>query len=69
MATELATRTSLPVALVDERFTTASARRAIHEMGGRTRDRKEDVDALAATVLLQQALRMEQLDFAVANHA
>ena len=62
VAAQLAKRTSLPVALVDERFTTATARRAIHEMGGKMRDRKEDVDALAAVVLLQQALRMENLE-------
>jgi putative holliday junction resolvase len=62
VALELATRTKLPVALLDERFTTASARRAVHEMGGSMRDRKEDVDALAATVLLQQAMRMERLE-------
>jgi putative holliday junction resolvase len=62
VAGELALRTGLPVALLDERFTTATALRAIREMGGRTRDRKEDVDALAATVLLQQALRMEHLE-------
>lgn len=51
-------RTGLPVELVDERFTTAAALRAVHEMGGRTRDRKGDVDALAATVLLQHAMRL-----------
>ena len=61
VAVELARRTQLPVALLDERFTTASALRAIREMGGRTRGRKGDVDALAATVLLQQALRMSSL--------
>ena len=61
VAAELARRTSLPTALVDERFTTAAALRAIHAMGGRTRDRKADVDALAATVLLQQAMRMHDL--------
>lgn len=61
VAAELARRTKLPVALLDERFTTAIARRAVHEMGGRTRERKGDVDALAATVLLQQALRMSDL--------
>jgi RNase H-fold protein (predicted Holliday junction resolvase) len=49
------------VALVDERYTTATALRAIHEMGGRRRGREGDVDALAATVLLQQALRMQVL--------
>jgi putative Holliday junction resolvase len=61
VAHELARRTSLPVALVDERFTTAVALRAVREMGGKTRERKADVDALAATVLLQQAMRMQVL--------
>jgi putative Holliday junction resolvase len=57
IAVELERRTSLPVQLVDERFTTAAALRAIREMGGSTRGRKEDVDALAATILLQHALQ------------
>ena len=61
VAAELARRTRLPVALLDERFTTAVALRAVRDMGGSTRDRKGDVDALAATVLLQQALRMQEL--------
>lgn len=56
IAAELEKRTGLPAELVDERFTTATARRAIREMGGDMRDRRGDVDALAATVLLQQAL-------------
>ena len=55
----LGTRSSLTVRLVDERFTTAAAQRAIREMGGSTRGRKGDVDALAATVLLQHALQFE----------
>jgi putative Holliday junction resolvase len=67
VAAELATRTSLPVALLDERFTTATALRAIRDMGGSTRDRKQDVDALAATVLLQQALKMERLELVDAH--
>ena len=62
VAGELASRTSLPVALLDERFTTAVALRAVRDMGGSTRGRKGDVDALAATVLLQQALRMHVLE-------
>jgi putative Holliday junction resolvase len=49
-------RTGLSVELVDERYTTAAALRAVREMGGSTRGRKGDVDALAATVLLQQVL-------------
>jgi putative holliday junction resolvase len=59
LAATLHDRTKLPVDLVDERFTTAAARRAIREMGGSQRDRRGDVDALAATVLLQHALALE----------
>jgi putative Holliday junction resolvase len=61
IAAELARRTGLPVALLDERFTTAAALRGVRESGGRTRDRKADIDALAASVLLQHALRMHAL--------
>ena len=46
-------RTELPVEMVDERFTTVTALDAIKEVGGSTRGRKGDVDALAASVLLQ----------------
>jgi putative Holliday junction resolvase len=45
--------TGLPVAFSDERMTTSGARRAIAELGGRTRGREQDVDRLAATLLLQ----------------
>ena len=58
VAAELTKRAGFPVRFVDERFTTASAQRAIREMGGSTRGRKGDVDALAATVLLQHALSL-----------
>jgi len=61
VAAELARRTALPVSLVDERYTTAAALRGVRETGSRARDRKEDVDALAAAVLLQQAMRMTVL--------
>ncbi len=56
----LASRTGLPVRYVDERFTTAAALRAVQTMGGSTRGRKGDVDALAATVLLQHALALPE---------
>jgi putative Holliday junction resolvase len=56
LASELARRSGKPARLVDERYTTAKARRAIREMSGSARDRRGDVDALAATVLLQHAL-------------
>jgi putative holliday junction resolvase len=58
IASTLAERTGAPVRLVDERYTTAAALRAIREIGGSTRGRKGDVDALAATVLLQHALSL-----------
>lgn len=62
VAAELARRTRLPVALLDERYTTAAALRGVRESGGSARDRKQtDIDALAAGVLLQQALRMQSL--------
>jgi putative holliday junction resolvase len=60
IAAELTKRTGLPVALVDERYTTAAALRTVREMGGSTRGRKGDVDALAATILLQHALRLAE---------
>ena len=53
LSEQIAGRTSLPVELVDERFTTVTALDAIKEVGGSTRGRKGDVDALAASVLLQ----------------
>ncbi|MEJ7810267.1 MAG: Holliday junction resolvase RuvX [Gemmatimonadaceae bacterium] len=56
IAIEIERRTGFPVSLVDERYTTAAALRAIREMGGSVRGRKGDVDALAATILLQHAL-------------
>lgn len=46
----------LPVTLWDERMTTARVLAAIREMGGSTRGRKEDVDAMAAALLLQHYL-------------
>lgn len=58
LAHELGTRTGHPAELVDERFTTAAALRAVKAMEGSTRGRKGDVDAIAATVLLQHALRL-----------
>lgn len=58
LAAQLELRTGLPTRLVDERYTTAAALRAVRELGGSTRGRKGDVDALAATVLLQHALSL-----------
>ena len=46
----------LEVSMWDERMTTARVLAAVREMGGSTRGRKADVDALAAALLLQHYL-------------
>ena len=46
----------LEVQMWDERMTTARVLAAIREMGGTTRGRKDDVDAMAAALLLQHYL-------------
>lgn len=53
LGTLMGQRSGLPVLYLDERFTTARAHREIREQGGSTRGRRDDVDALAASVLLQ----------------
>ncbi|MGV3709747.1 MAG: Holliday junction resolvase RuvX [Gemmatimonas sp.] len=57
VAATLRSRQSLPIRLVDERFTTSAALRSIREQGGSTRGRKDEVDALAACILLEGVLR------------
>ena len=56
LAADIARTSGKPVELWDERFTTARALQAVREMGGTTRGRKDEVDALAATLLLQHYL-------------
>jgi putative pre-16S rRNA nuclease len=56
LADLVARRTGLPVELWDERMSTARALGAIREQEGSIRGRKEEVDALAASVLLQHFL-------------
>ncbi|HYR32150.1 MAG TPA: Holliday junction resolvase RuvX, partial [Gemmatimonadales bacterium] len=56
LAADIAQHSGKPVELWDERLTTARALRAVRAMGGSTKGRKDDVDALAAAVLLQHYL-------------
>lgn len=56
LADAMARRTGLPLYLQDERMSSARALGAIREQGGSTRGRRQDVDALAAAILLQQFL-------------
>lgn len=50
----------VPVRLVDERFTTATAHDALRQGGRDSRARRQTVDAAAAAVLLQAALDAER---------
>ena len=47
---------ALPVTLWDERMSTARALKTVQELGGSTRGRKADIDAMAAAILLQHYL-------------
>jgi putative Holliday junction resolvase len=53
---QVATRTGLPVQLWDERMSTVVALNSIRAQAGSTRGRREEVDALAASVVLQHFL-------------
>ena len=55
-ATKLAGRVSVPVRLVDERLTTVSATRALHEAGRTSKRHRDVIDQAAAVELLQAAL-------------
>jgi putative Holliday junction resolvase len=54
-------RTGLPVELWDERLSTVVALNAIRDQEGSTRGRREDVDSLAASVVLQHFLDARRL--------
>jgi putative Holliday junction resolvase len=56
LAKQVVERTGLPVELWDERMSTVVALNRIREQDGTTRGRREDVDALAASVVLQHFL-------------
>jgi putative Holliday junction resolvase len=56
LAAAIERRSGLPLELWDERMSTARALAAIREQGGSARGRREDVDALAAAVVLQHYL-------------
>jgi putative Holliday junction resolvase len=60
MGHRAAQRCGLPLDFVDERFSTARVLGTIREMGGSSRGRREDVDAHAAAVVLQQFLDMRR---------
>jgi len=53
-------RTGLPVILWDERRTTVDAHRILTETGNRGKKRKEKVDAVAATLILEGYLTFKR---------
>ncbi|MCT1366753.1 MULTISPECIES: Holliday junction resolvase RuvX [Kocuria] len=61
-------RGDIPVWLVDERLTTVSAQRSLHEAGVSSRDFKTMVDQMAAVHILQQALDALKADRSVAGY-
>jgi len=56
VAHEIRALSKLPVEMVDERLTTAAAEKAMIAGGARRRERRQDIDRVAATMLLQSYL-------------
>ena len=58
-AQKLEEATQLPVDLLDERWTTVEAERALRATGRRRRDRRKVIDSVAATILLRTYLQRD----------
>ena len=52
--------TDIPVSLVDERLTTVSAHRSLHEAGLNSKEHRRVVDQAAAVAILQHAIDMQR---------
>jgi len=60
-ARSLAEASAVPVRLVDERLTTVSAQRALHDAGRRAKGSRPVIDQVAAVIILQNALDSERM--------
>jgi putative holliday junction resolvase len=60
-ALALAKETQVPVRLVDERLSTVSAQRALHDAGRRAKGSRPVIDQVAAVIILQNALDAERM--------
>lgn len=60
LAAELAAVVDVPVRLVDERLSTVSAQRALHQSGRSTKTSRAVIDQAAAVIILQNALDFER---------
>ena len=59
-ARALAVAAGVPVRLIDERLTTVSAQRALHDAGRRAKGSRPVIDQVAAVIILQNALDFER---------
>jgi len=60
LADQIAASGDVPVRLVDERLSTVSAQRALHESGRSVRSSRSMIDQVAAVIILQNALDFER---------
>ncbi len=60
-AERLRALTPLPIYFVDERLTTVSAARVLKDSGKNSREARKEIDAMAATAILESALNNERL--------
>jgi putative Holliday junction resolvase len=60
VAIDLARNVSVPVRMVDERFTTVSAAAKLRSAGLSTREAKSHIDSASAVEILEMALRLER---------
>ncbi len=60
-ARALAQAADVPVRLVDERLSTVSAQRALHDAGRRAKGSRPVIDQVAAVIILQNALDSERM--------
>jgi putative Holliday junction resolvase len=60
VAAQLAAASGVAVRLVDERLTTVSAQRALHDAGRRAKGSRPVIDQVAAVIILQNALDFER---------
>jgi len=60
LAADLAEQLEVPVRLVDERLSTVSAQRALHQSGRTVKASRPVIDQVAAVIILQNALDFER---------
>ena len=59
VASQIATSTSIPVRLVDERLTTSLANQQLRSLGKSQKDARSTIDQMAAVAILEYAFQIE----------